>query len=378
MGRKTFIDRRMKPSNILIKNIYYMLAYAYRALRHERYENIATEDFEHIHDLFACILSKGIAEQLKRGLGREYVERCDNIPTVRGKIDIPASTQECLRRTRRLVCRYDELSENSPMNRILKTTAMRLIRHGNVSDDNKNALKKSLRFFSSVEELEPSCIDWTTLRYHRNNYTYRMLMNICEMTLQNLLLSQEKGQKNLTSFLFDETQMCRLFEEFVLQFYKKECAVFSPRREQIRWNVDGHNVYLPVMKTDIVLHSPHDKNEKLIIDTKYSGKIMQEHYDSKSLKSVDLYQIFAYVKNEDRYNTGKVSGMLLYAKTTEDIIPDYEYSLCGNKFFVKTLDLNMQFDEIKMQLKSIAKQWQDSCHNRIHVTAVTRHRVHSL
>ena len=47
---------------------------------------------------------------------------------------------------------------------------------------------------------------------------------------------------------------------------------------------------------------------------------MQTHkqYDSRSLHSSNLYQIFTYV-NKDVGNTGNVAGMLLYAKTEETI-----------------------------------------------------------
>jgi 5-methylcytosine-specific restriction enzyme subunit McrC len=49
---------------ILIQNIYYMLAYAFQELKQNNYEDIAGEDFDNIHDLFAEILAKGISYQL--------------------------------------------------------------------------------------------------------------------------------------------------------------------------------------------------------------------------------------------------------------------------------------------------------------------------
>ena len=47
--------------NIFIHNIYYMLSYAFQSLRQDSYRNISVESFEEIYDLFAMILSKGIA-----------------------------------------------------------------------------------------------------------------------------------------------------------------------------------------------------------------------------------------------------------------------------------------------------------------------------
>ena len=52
---------------IPIKNVYYMLTYAFKELNRNNYEQIAGEDFEDIHDLFAEILSSGLANFLKKG-----------------------------------------------------------------------------------------------------------------------------------------------------------------------------------------------------------------------------------------------------------------------------------------------------------------------
>ena len=57
-----------EANKILIKNIYYMLCYAFQVLRQSNYEEVAAEDFENAHDLFAAILAKGMAQQLKQGL----------------------------------------------------------------------------------------------------------------------------------------------------------------------------------------------------------------------------------------------------------------------------------------------------------------------
>ena len=50
-----------------------MLSYAFKILKQSNYDEVASEKFENAQDLFAAILSKGIAQQLKQGLYREYV-----------------------------------------------------------------------------------------------------------------------------------------------------------------------------------------------------------------------------------------------------------------------------------------------------------------
>ena len=73
---------------IFIKNIYYMLAYAFQVLRQKNYDNVAAEDFDNVQDLFAAILAKGVSQQLKQGLYREYITKNEDLSILRGKLDI--------------------------------------------------------------------------------------------------------------------------------------------------------------------------------------------------------------------------------------------------------------------------------------------------
>lgn len=85
---------------------------------------------------------------------------------------------------------------------------------------------------------------------------------------------------------------------------------------------------------------------------------MQVQFNKHTLHSANLYQIFTYVKNKDyelRAKDHTVSGMLLYAKTDEEIYPNNVYQMSGNQITVRTLDLNLPFDEIAGQLNTIAK-----------------------
>ena len=75
----------IKDKTIFIKNIYYMLSYAFTILNQGGYEDIATEEFDNIHNLFAAILAKGVSRQIKQGLYREYLNKTEDISVVRGK-----------------------------------------------------------------------------------------------------------------------------------------------------------------------------------------------------------------------------------------------------------------------------------------------------
>jgi 5-methylcytosine-specific restriction enzyme subunit McrC len=343
----------IRDESIFIKNIYYMLSYAFTTLNQGGYEDVATEEFENIHNLFAAILAKGIGRQLKQGLYREYLNRKEDVTEVRGKIDMPGTIQNFIARKRVLTCEYDELSENNLLNQILKTTVMLLLRHTKVDQEYKNNLKNEMLFFSNVDTIDPSTIRWSAIRFQRNNSTYRMLISLCQLILEGMLLTTDDGEYRLASFV-DEQRMNRLYEKFILEYYAKECPQITTTSSQIPWALDdGVGTMLPVMQSDIMLTKG---SEALIIDAKYYAHTTQTQYDIHTLHSSNLYQIFTYVKNKDidlGNQPHKVSGMLLYAATDEAIQPDNVYQMSGNRISVKTLDLNCEFTQIAAQLNAI-------------------------
>ena len=341
----------IKHKSILIKNIYYMLSYAFAVLDQGDYEEIATEDFDNIHNLFAAILSKGINRQLKQGLYREYLNSKENVVVARGKINVPGTIQNKLARKHILNCEYDELSENNLMNQALKTTVVLLLWHAKVNAEYKNELKKEMLLFSNVDTVDPSEIRWSNIRFQRNNNAYRMLIGLCRLIFDGMLLTTDSGEYRLATFL-NKQSMSWLYEKFILEYYRNEHKELCVSSSQIPWNLDDDkNNMLPIMQSDIMLNS-NDKT--LIIDAKCYETSTQSRYDSTTIRSAHLYQIYSYVKNYDKDRTGNVSGMLLYAKTDEETPPSGIYSMDGNKIMVRTLDLNCDFTEIRKQLDDIA------------------------
>ncbi len=82
---------------ILIKNIYYMLTYAFQTLRRSDFDTVAAEKFENIHDLFAAILGKGVAYQLKQGLYKEYILQTEERTALRGKLNLQETMKNRIR-----------------------------------------------------------------------------------------------------------------------------------------------------------------------------------------------------------------------------------------------------------------------------------------
>lgn len=345
----------MTESNIPIRNIFYMLAYAFRELTRDNYSRVAEEDFEGAEDLLAEILSIGISSQVKQGLYREYMPRTEDLPGLRGKLSLSGTIADRFRQKPLLCCEFDELTEDNPYNRILKTTADYLARHPRVASARKQKLQRLLPHFARVALLPHRAFPWSRLVFQRNNRTYEFLIELCRFVWDNLLLSETEGTRK-TGIFSDKQKLHALYENFIRAYYNRHYPALHAQKKGIAWDLDPgveRPSALPQMETDITLiHG----EKTLIIDAKFYGRAMQEQWGKETFHSANLYQIFAYVKNEDRARTGNVSGMLLYAKTKDGAAPDDEFSIAGNRFEVRTLDLSGDFELIKARLDGIAEK----------------------
>lgn len=340
---------------IPIKNIYYMLTYAFRALSKDSYQSLATEDFENIYDLYAAILIKGISTQLRRGLVKEYIRVEEQTSALKGRVDVSESIKGFTMVDNQMVCQYDEYSANSYMNQILKTT-MHLLLNQPIESKRKREIRKLLLYFSEVDHLNLYSINWS-FRFHRNNQDYQLLLSISRLVIEGHLQSESSGEQSLMTFI-DDQRMSRLYEKFLLEYFRKEYPNIQTSASHIQWQLDDdYDDLLPQMQSDVTLM----KDKKiLIIDAKYytSTSMTQSSFNTPKNRSENLYQIFSYVKNkeaDEQFKDYEVSGMILYAQADEAIIPNNRYQMSGNRIDVKTLDLSVKFEEIEEQLAEIVR-----------------------
>ena len=126
-------------------------------------------------------------------------------------------TQAILKK--QMVCTYDDFSVNGTMNRIIKATVELLLK-SDISKTRKKELRKLMVFFLDVEPIDLYSVNWN-IQYNRNNQTYRLLISVCYLVVKGLLQTNSDGSIRLMDFL-DEQRMHRLYEKFILEYYRKE------------------------------------------------------------------------------------------------------------------------------------------------------------
>jgi 5-methylcytosine-specific restriction enzyme subunit McrC len=336
---------------IPVRNIYHMLSYAWEnTLDRGIDESLDKEAFDNIYNLLTSLLVIGVSRLVRQGFLKGYEPHNDDLTTLRGKVNLPETIGGKFLSSRRLSCSFDEFTEDIVMNRIIRSTLSNLTRCEALDNLYRYKCTELLRHFHGVGDIDLNEVSWNRLLYSRHSNNYRMIVGICELINCGLISTEEKGRVRFASYIKDAA-MAKLYEKFILNFYRKElkeCRVYSGH---IEWQLDSvsEDNLLPTMKTDVEIEGP---GGKLIIDAKYykSALITSYRSEAKTLISHNLYQIFAYVKN-DPYQ-GQKSGMLLYPTVEHDL--NQMYNMSGNHIFVSTINLAAPFQEVRSRLLQLA------------------------
>ncbi len=339
---------------IPIYNIYYLLCYAWNKLEERDIVNIKGIETTKLCDLFAKVLIGGTSRLLKMGLDRGYVQQNHEIGGIKGKIDFSISIKKNIFQKGKAQCQFDELSYNILHNQILKSTIFHLAKIDELSPDLKRKLYDLYRRLSEIGNINLKKSVFRRVQLHRNNNFYDFLLKICELIVDNLLPTEDKGHSKFRDFVREEHQMSQLFEDFVRNFYKLEQSIYQVYREDISWDItDGNETsknFIPKMKTDVSLES---KDKKIVIDTKYYKEALTQHFDKEKIKSENMYQIFSYLKNLESSNeiNRNCAGILLYPTVTYKF--DINITVHGHQISFKTINLNQDWQNIHKDLLAI-------------------------
>lgn len=341
---------------IPIKNIYYLLCYAWNRLDEGKRVFISTSDYTESIHLFARVLINGCNHLFKKGLDRNYLELSEEYPGIKGKIDFSSSLNKNLFKKGWAVCETDELEYNILSNQLIKATLKRITKIKDIEKNIKNEILNCYFKMPGVEDIEIQVSAFSRVHIHRNNSNYDFLLRICKIVIENTVLDEKDGRYHFKEFLGTEKAMAFLYEDFIRNFYKKEQKTFTVRREDIQWCTNVLNPdnisYLPKMQTDISLEST---TRKIIIETKYYQNTLSNNYDGVKIHAHNLYQLYSYLRNievkKDHSLNPTCEGILLYP--TVGVTLNESYNMGGHIVSIKTIDLSKEWRSIHQDLLTI-------------------------
>jgi 5-methylcytosine-specific restriction enzyme subunit McrC len=249
-------------------------------------------DGNDLFDLLAWIFADACARIAAAGPRKDYVEREDELPVLRGRL---LADRQLLRRPERpdrLWCRFDEHEHDVPDNQLL-AAALRACslraRHPKV----RRRITNLLDLFLAI--CDPDALDLRTcgeFEYHRLNAHYRDAHGIAWALLDGLGIDDVLATRGARAFAF-LLDMNRLFEQFVEGVVKQmmtgvRCRIHTQHHDGsvLRDGTTGRS-YTTVIP-DVFIESREPTARSLAIDAKY------KLYDDRRIDRGDLYQAFVY------------------------------------------------------------------------------------
>ena len=210
-----------------------------------------------------------------------------------------------------------------------------------------------LRWLAPVRSIELRTDHFRRVQLHRNNRIYAFLLHICEFVHEHWLPAEHGGTRRFRDFVRDG--LPRLFENFVLNFYRHELpAEWSVSAPVIQWQITAPNAdalaLVPRMETDLCLRGP---GRAIILDTKFYAQALKAGaYGTARLPSANLYQLFTYLRQQScEVGWDQAEGVLLYPRTTRDFA--VEFTTHGHRIRALSLDLAQTWQNIHVALMQV-------------------------
>lgn len=166
---------------------------------------------ETLLEILIRIFCDKLTTALRKGMPRRYLEREEDLPTLRGQLDITRQFTRHAVNSSRLACRFDLLSEDIALNRLMKAAVVRLLRVSRRST-NQQRLRELAFIYADIADVPPSALRCDEVVIDRTNRSWQELFAMARLFLQNRYQTTTGGAGQGTAMLFE---MSALFEEYV-------------------------------------------------------------------------------------------------------------------------------------------------------------------
>lgn len=355
-------ERRI--GSIPLRNIWLLMLYASDFARFAgKFDVLVEKDVEHLPDLVARLLSREVERRMRRNLSRGYRQRNAVLPRLRGRVDWLATTTHRLLDRGEVACRFTELTLDTPRNRFVRVALDRiatLVKSRDLAQSCRSLAADLGR--AGVSSVLPSRSELAQEQIGRNDRDDRFMLALARLAFDMALPTEEAGTVHLTAPDRDEHWVRRLFEKAVAGFYAvelrpEEWSVSSGA--VLHWPLDdataGIASILPRMQIDITLVAPD--GGRTVVDTKFTAIVRKTWHREQSLKSEHLFQIYAYLRSQERpddagssWNTS--TGILLHPAIERHF--DEAVTMQGHRVRFVTVDLSDRPAVIRQRLRDIA------------------------
>lgn len=250
---------------------------------------------ETLLEILIRIFCEKLTEALRKGMPRRYVGHEEDLLTMRGQLDISRQFTRHAVNPSRLACRFDLLTEDTPLNRIIKVAVVRLLRVSQRSA-NQQRLRELAFVYADISEVPIAALRWDEVVIDRTNRSWQELFAMARLFLQDRYQTTTGGAGQGTAMLFE---MNALFEEYVGRLIAHALAgtgltvslqggrLFCLSAQDSERGLFQTRPDILIRKGGMVTH---------VIDTKWKRIASRIDDPKQGVSQADVYQMMAYAQ----------------------------------------------------------------------------------
>jgi len=318
-----------------------------RFLRDSPFKEIDTAHLHterhHILEVFISIFLADLARLIQKGIARDYVNREENQPFLKGKLLFNQNIKYNLTHKERFYVSYDEFLSDRPENRLIRSTLLFLAKKSR-SNNNQKRIREFIFTLVEIPASKNIENDFSKVKSNRLVRHYEQVLRWCRVFLRNESFTNFRGKAVSLALLFP---MERIFEDFVGAMFRKGNS------EEYEISLQDRGKYLIeehaksrkfALRPDIVATNRGDEHT-IILDAKWKLINRNKSKENYNISQGDFYQMFAYGK---KYEQKPKELYLLYPESE-----DFNRPLKEFKFYKEgTLNLHACPVDIKSVLES--------------------------
>jgi len=248
---------------------------------------------ETLLEILIRIFCVKLTEAVRRGMPRRYIGHEDDLPALRGTLDVPRQFTRHAVNPSRIACRFDELSTDIALNRIIKAALAHLSRLSR-SFSNLQRLRELAFVYADISSVPVQALRWDDVVIDRTNRDWQDLVGMARMFLRNQFQTTSAGAGLGTALLFE---MNTLFEEYVGRLVARamtgteyRVSLQGGREYCLTAQDSGRQVFQT--KPDILIRRGGQVVQ--VIDTKWKRISSRIDDPKKGVSQSDIYQMMAY------------------------------------------------------------------------------------
>ncbi|MCW2338227.1 5-methylcytosine-specific restriction enzyme subunit McrC [Sphingobium sp. B2D3A] len=322
--------------------------------------SVMASQAESLLDILIRLFADKLLAETRRGLPRAYLAHEEDLPTLRGRLNVVRQFTAHAVRPDRLACRFDALTSDIALMQVMKACVIALRRHARASETVRKL--DELRFvLGDVSDVSAAALPWQSVRIDRTNRRWEALFGLARLFLKHDWQATHRDPKAAQGITL-MFPMNDLFEAYIAALLRR-----SLRSAGLTVETQGGRLFCLVeegkygakrfrTRPDIIVRDGRPNAPIAILDTKWKRLSPAVEDKKHGVSQADVYQMMAYGQ---LYDCAELLMLYPHHAGLGDAPFSAGYTVHGStdRLHLRSIDLVREEAAIVADLAALFRDW---------------------